>query len=230
MEVFKFQYRYNSGWQLYAMQRPLRFSCLIGHIYLCMCFMIDWFQIRTSVSRAITLHQQPLDYCPLMFCWPCIIMCQYDETNLMHLSFSLLRIKDHYMFRALLAHPQKALHKRHLLYCVRVMSVGCTWMDWNSSPVAANIHNTHARNKSSAVCVADPEDEQVMLETCSGPWFWRNWMKSSSGWLHRTDYCPLNIKRHRMFWVLLRPVFMFHRLLNEPIKLYVYKRYADRSH
>jgi hypothetical protein len=30
------------------------------------------------------------------------------------------------MFRALLAHPQDALHKRHLVYCVRVMSVGCT--------------------------------------------------------------------------------------------------------
>jgi hypothetical protein len=24
------------------------------------------------------------------------------------------------MFRALLAHPQEALHKRHLLYCVRI--------------------------------------------------------------------------------------------------------------
>jgi hypothetical protein len=30
------------------------------------------------------------------------------------------------MFRALLAHPQEALHKRHLVYCVSVMSVGCT--------------------------------------------------------------------------------------------------------
>jgi hypothetical protein len=29
------------------------------------------------------------------------------------------------MFRALLAHLQEALHKRHLVYCVRVMSVGC---------------------------------------------------------------------------------------------------------
>jgi hypothetical protein len=29
------------------------------------------------------------------------------------------------MFRALLAHLQKALHKRHLVYCVRGMSVGC---------------------------------------------------------------------------------------------------------
>jgi hypothetical protein len=29
------------------------------------------------------------------------------------------------MFRALLAHPQEALYKRHLVYCVRVMSVVC---------------------------------------------------------------------------------------------------------
>jgi hypothetical protein len=30
------------------------------------------------------------------------------------------------MFRALLAHPQEVLHKQHLVYCVRVESVGCT--------------------------------------------------------------------------------------------------------
>jgi hypothetical protein len=48
------------------------------------------------------------------------------------------------MFRALLAHPQEALHKGHLVYCVR------------------------ARNIPSAVCAAPPEDEQVMLETCRG--------------------------------------------------------------
>jgi hypothetical protein len=30
------------------------------------------------------------------------------------------------MFRALLAHRQEALHKRHLVYCVRAMSVSCT--------------------------------------------------------------------------------------------------------
>jgi hypothetical protein len=51
---------------------------------------------------------------------------QYNETNLMHFLFSLLRIKCLYMFRALLEHPQEALHKRHLVYCVSVMSVGCT--------------------------------------------------------------------------------------------------------
>jgi hypothetical protein len=30
------------------------------------------------------------------------------------------------MVQALLAHPLEMLHKQHLVYCVRVMSVGCT--------------------------------------------------------------------------------------------------------
>jgi hypothetical protein len=50
---------------------------------------------------------------------------QYNENNVMHFSFSLLRIKSLKMFRALLAHPQEAFHKRRLVYCVRVTSV-----DW----------------------------------------------------------------------------------------------------
>jgi hypothetical protein len=37
------------------------------------------------------------------------------------------------MFRALLALPQEALHKRHLVYCVRVMSVGCTRIEVTST-------------------------------------------------------------------------------------------------
>jgi hypothetical protein len=36
------------------------------------------------------------------------------------------------MFRALLAHPQEALHTQHLVYCVRVMSVGC-YQDWSGT-------------------------------------------------------------------------------------------------
>jgi hypothetical protein len=47
------------------------------------------------------------------------------KTNVMHFLFNLLRIKGLCMFRALLSHPQEALPKRHLVYCVRVMSVGC---------------------------------------------------------------------------------------------------------
>jgi hypothetical protein len=57
------------------------------------------------------------------------------------------------MFRALLAHPQDDLHKRHLVYCRR-MSVGC---------------GTVARNVPNAVCTATLEDEQELLETCRGP-------------------------------------------------------------
>jgi hypothetical protein len=36
------------------------------------------------------------------------------------------------MFRALLAYPQKALHKRNLVYCMRVMSVGC-YQGWSGT-------------------------------------------------------------------------------------------------
>jgi hypothetical protein len=41
----------------------------------------------------------------------------------MHILFTLLGIKSLYMFRALLAHHQEALHKRQLVYCVRVAAV-----------------------------------------------------------------------------------------------------------
>jgi hypothetical protein len=53
-------------------------------------------------------------------------MYQYSETNVMQFVFSFLRINGLYMFRALFADPQEALHKRHLVYCMLVMSVGCT--------------------------------------------------------------------------------------------------------
>jgi hypothetical protein len=50
----------------------------------------------------------------------------YSETKVMHFLFNLLRIKGLYMFRALLANPQEAVHEQPLVYCLRVMSVGCT--------------------------------------------------------------------------------------------------------
>jgi hypothetical protein len=61
---------------------------------------------------------------------------QYSETNVMNFLFNLLRIKGIYMFRALISHPQEALNKRHLVYCVRVMSVGCTRIEVNFHPGA----------------------------------------------------------------------------------------------
>jgi hypothetical protein len=48
-------------------------------------------------------------------------LSQYTETNMMQILFNLLRIKGLYMFHALFAHPQEALHKRHLVYCICVM-------------------------------------------------------------------------------------------------------------
>jgi hypothetical protein len=41
------------------------------------------------------------------------------------------------MFRELLTHPQEALNKRHLVYCVRVMSIGC-YQDWSRTGVRDN--------------------------------------------------------------------------------------------
>jgi hypothetical protein len=77
----------------------------------------------------------------------------------MHFLFSLLRIKGLYMYRALLADPQEALHKWHLVYCVRVLSVGLLQV-WSGAPILV---------QPSAIFVAPPEDEQVMLETRRGP-------------------------------------------------------------
>jgi hypothetical protein len=49
----------------------------------------------------------------------------------MHFLFNLLRIKGLCMFRALLAHLQEVLNKQRLVYCVRVMSAGCTLVLFN---------------------------------------------------------------------------------------------------
>jgi hypothetical protein len=50
------------------------------------------------------------------------------------------------MFRALLAYPQEVLGKRHLVYCVRVMSVGCVRIMSGGGPqiCAAHLHNTYS--------------------------------------------------------------------------------------
>jgi hypothetical protein len=53
----------------------------------------------------------------LKFCWPCIIVYQYNETNVIYFLFRLLRMKGLYLFRTLLAQPQETLHKRHFVYC-----------------------------------------------------------------------------------------------------------------
>jgi hypothetical protein len=72
------------------------------------------------------------------------------------------------MFRALLADPQEASHKRHLVYCVRIMSVDCGTVAVKLQPCHSQL-TLYARNIQNAVCSAPPEDEKVMLETCRGP-------------------------------------------------------------
>jgi hypothetical protein len=86
-----------------------------------------------------------------------ITINQHSETNVLHFLFILLRIKGLYMFRALICSSQEVLHKRHLVYYMRVRSVDCTRIGVELVPATP-----------SAVCVAPHEDEQVMLETYRG--------------------------------------------------------------
>jgi hypothetical protein len=108
--------------------------------------------------------------------------------NVMHFSFTLLRIKDLYMFRALLAHLQGVLHTA-TWYIACTLSVGC-YQGW-SGPFHSNPGSSqqtiHASNIPSADCVSAPEYEQVMLETWRVPWFSINWITSSSRWFHYID-------------------------------------------
>jgi hypothetical protein len=65
------------------------------------------------------------------------------------------------MILALLAHPREALHKRHLVYCVRVMSVGCTRF---GVELVSETQPTHVITPDS-VCALPPEDGRVTPET-----------------------------------------------------------------
>jgi hypothetical protein len=95
-----------------------------------------------------------------------IYIHQSNENIVMHFSFNLLRIKGPNMFPALLAHPQEATHKGHLVYCMRA----------NMAQPTDIIHTQYTKCR----LWTPPEDDQVMLETCRGPWFSIYWMKSAS--------------------------------------------------
>jgi hypothetical protein len=59
------------------------------------------------------------------------IMCQYSEINVMYFLFSLLRIKGLYMFRALVAHPQEALHKGTWYIACVLCQLAAPGLEWN---------------------------------------------------------------------------------------------------
>jgi hypothetical protein len=59
----------------------------------------------------------------------------------MHFLFGLLRIKGLYMFRALLAHPQEALHKKHLV--LRACYVSWLHQDWSGTGFCISAEPRH---------------------------------------------------------------------------------------
>jgi hypothetical protein len=103
--------------------------------------------------------QVPLEYeNSWMFCWPCTIAYQHSETNVMNFLFNLLRIKNIYMFRALLTHPQEAIHTWRLVYCLSVILVGrtkcrlcSTFWGWASN--ARNVQRPLILNKLNKMCI-----------------------------------------------------------------------------
>jgi hypothetical protein len=68
---------------------------------------------------------------------------QHNETNVMHFSFSSLRIKTLYMFRALLVHPQEAFHKRHLVYWCVLCQLSMPRLRFYCNRGTANWHHMH---------------------------------------------------------------------------------------
>jgi hypothetical protein len=100
---------------------PNNCSASCSHISSICLLTLVW-GTRFHNHRVEKFYYSVIDRCRyllfLMFFWPCIIVYQYTETNVMHFLFSLLRIKSVYMFRELLVRPQEALNKRQLVYCV----------------------------------------------------------------------------------------------------------------
>jgi hypothetical protein len=150
-----------------ALHKQHLVHCVCIHVMSVGCSTVAALNVQGSERTVFLTNPQTGE----MFVWGCKFgktnwLCQYSETDVMHFSLILLRIKGLYMFRALLAHPQQVLHNS----------------TWYIACVLCRL---------AAVCVAPPEDEQVMLETCRGLWFSINWMKSSSRWFHYTDVLSL---------------------------------------
>jgi hypothetical protein len=106
----------------------LRLLYFVTHSYLSKSKSPNWTNVRWNVCQPVK-YPQIYD---LTLCRPCIAVYQYSETNVMHFLFNLLRIRGLYIFRTLLSYPQEALHKRHLVYFVHVMSVDC-YQDWSGT-------------------------------------------------------------------------------------------------
>jgi hypothetical protein len=136
-----------------------------------------------------------------MFCWPCIIVYQYNETNVKHFSIywdsKASTCFEHYLL-ILRRRSTNGIWYIACVYC----QLGVTRLKWLlvHPQEAVKLQSCHsqltiyARNIPNAVCEASPEDKQVVLETCRGLWFSIKWMKSASRWFHYTDilWCTVN--------------------------------------
>jgi hypothetical protein len=102
---------------------------------------------------------------------------QHNGTDEMHFSFSFLRFKGLYMFRITCLSLGGA--SQTALGVLRAYKVSETAIVAQSTDI---IRTQYTRCR----LWAPPEDEQVMLETCKGPWFSINWMKSTLRLFHYT--------------------------------------------
>jgi hypothetical protein len=75
-------------------------------------------------------------------------------TNVMHFLFNLLRIIGLYMFRALLVHPQEALH-------IATGYITCVLYQLAATRIGVELVS-ETRNIPSATCGSPPEDEKVI--------------------------------------------------------------------
>jgi hypothetical protein len=106
------------------------------------------FHVFPSVCQATLCHSS--DSCNLKW-----LRYQYSETNVIYFLFSLLRIKGHYVLRALLAHPQGALYKCHSVYCVRFHQFTAPGLKWNSTPIPVQQTDiTHTQYTKCCLCTA----------------------------------------------------------------------------
>jgi hypothetical protein len=116
-----------------------------------------------------------------MFCWPCITIYQYSDTQLF-IQFiqnqGLLHVSS-------ITYSSSGGSKQTALGVLCAYNV--SWLCHDKPQSWYSQLTLYAHNTTSAVCVGPPEDEQLMLETCTGPWFSINRMKSVSRWFHYTE-------------------------------------------
>jgi hypothetical protein len=98
-----------------------------------------------------------------------------------------------------------------------IMLVGCGTI---ATATVQPCQLTYAHNIPNAVCALITEDEQVMLETCRGPWFSINWMKSASRWFYYTDilWCTVSITLRKTVSDLVHKNFCWNYQTKESYK------------